>query len=220
MWTKICGVRDRHNALTVAQLRPDAIGLNFYSRSPRVVAPEAAARIVEALPEDVHPVGVFVNHSVDDVLSNCANCGLETAQIHGDEPPEFLAQVAESAPELQLVKAFRVGDEGLGEVEKYLDACGRLGVSLYACLIDARASGSYGGTGRTAPWRAIADEYRRDQWPNLILAGGLNPQNVAEAIQVVRPWGVDVAGGVETEPGIKDPDLVRRFVEAARNAAV
>ena len=214
MWTKICGIRDVATARQVATLRPSAIGLNFFSRSPRCVSPPIAREIVAALPDGVEPVGLFVNHSVAEIVETSRQCGLTTVQLHGDEPPEFLAELA-AAADVRVIRAHRQGDEGLEPLRQYLDHCTQLGVGLFAVLIDARVEGQYGGTGRRAPWPLLREDYDRAHWPPLILAGGLQPGNVAEAIDAVRPWGVDVAGGVETAPGCKDLSAVAAFLQNA-----
>jgi phosphoribosylanthranilate isomerase len=219
MFVKICGIRDVETALAVAQGGVDAIGLNFFANSPRVVSPAAATEIVAHLRPvargSVEPVGVFVNHSAEAIRTIAKQCGLRTVQLHGDEPPEL---VAELAAEFRVVKAFRAGDEGLEALARYLDACRRMGTSPWACLVDAKVEGMYGGTGHTAPWEKLGREYKRAEWPPLILAGGLHPDNVAEAIRTVRPWGVDVAGGVESSLACKDAALVRHFVQNARTS--
>ena len=137
-------------------------------------------------------------------------------QLHGDETPEFLAELKSRCPNLKMLRAFRVGNEGCREVAEYLAECRKLGVCLAGCLIDSRVTGSYGGTGHTAPWDLLADQYDSARWPRLILAGGVTPDNVAEAIQVTAPYGVDVASGVESAKAVKDLELVKRFIAAAR----
>lgn len=214
MWIKICGIRDVASARAVAQLRPDAIGLNFFTGSPRAVDTQTAAAIVASLPLDIEPVGVFVNHTATEIRATCQYCRLRTVQLHGDEPPSFLAQLGDH----RIIRAFRVGVDGFQAVAAYLDECRNLSALPWACLVDARVEGTYGGTGQTAPWEVVAREYRRHDWPPLILAGGLKPENLAAAIGAVQPFGVDVAGGVESSPGVKEIDAVRRFVEAARSA--
>jgi phosphoribosylanthranilate isomerase len=214
MWIKICGIRDVDTALTVAGCRVQAIGLNFYERSPRVIEPDVAAKIVKRLPSDVEPVGIFVNHPVAEVRRLAEHCRLRTVQLHGDELPEFLAEL----PDLRVIRAFRVGPEGLSAVAEYLDRCRELAALPWACLIDARIEGTFGGTGKTAPWETIRREYRLAAWPPLILAGGLRPENVAAAVQAVGPWGVDVAGGVESAVACKDATQVQQFVAAVRCA--
>jgi phosphoribosylanthranilate isomerase len=217
MLVKICGIRDVGTALAAAEAGADAIGLNFYEKSPRAVAPAVAAEIVARLRDQAshaaQAVGVFVNHSVSEIRTICETCGLSMIQLHGDEPPE---QVVELAADFRVVRAFRVGAEGLDSTARYLDACRRQQSLPWACLVDAKVEGQFGGTGHTAPWELLAREYQVGDWPPLILAGGLRPDNVAEAIRVVRPWGVDVAGGVESSVACKDAALVRQFVRNAK----
>lgn len=212
-WTKICGLRDVETALAVAACGPQAIGLNFYDRSPRQVSPRVALEIVSRLPAGVEPVGVFVNHSLEEIKSISGDCGLKTVQLHGDEPPEFVEALAP----LRVIRAFRVGDAGLDEVAHTLEECRRRSAAPWACLIDARVEGVYGGTGQVAPWELLRREYDSCEWPPLILAGGLTPENVALAIRTAEPWGVDVAGGVESAVACKDVARVRKFVETARS---
>lgn len=216
MWIKICGLKDVETAARIAALGPDAIGLNFFAKSPRSIDVVTATTIVAALPEAVEAVGLFVNHSLDDVLAITEQTSIETAQLHGDESPEFLAELKARRPELKLLRAFRVGDEGCGDVADYLARCHELNVCLAGCLIDARVEGSYGGTGHTAPWDLLSDQYDAARWPRLIVAGGLNPANVAEAIRITAPFGVDVASGVESAKAVKDIGLVKEFIAAAR----
>ncbi len=213
MWIKICGIRDVETTQAAARAGADAIGLNFYSNSPRVVAPDVAAEIVGSLPSGVEPVGVFVNHSLDEVRAISRECGLRTIQLHGDETPEVVADLAR---DFQVIRAFRVGDDGLKQIDQYLAACRRLGALPWACLIDAKVPGSYGGTGQVAPWEMIRREYKSVDWPPLILAGGLRPETVAQAVAAVVPWGVDVAGGVESSVACKDTAMVRQFVLNAK----
>ena len=219
MWIKVCGIRDVGTALAIARFGADAIGLNFFTKSPRSIDRARAIEIVNALPTTVEAVGLFVNHAIDDVLETAAECGLNTVQIHGDEPPEFLAQLQAARPDLKVLRAFRIGDEGCRDVATYLAECARLRVCLSGCLIDARVTGEYGGTGQTAPWDLVADQYDPARWPRLILAGGLTGTNVAQAIEKTVPYGVDVASGVESAPGVKDLDLVQRFISATRRVA-
>ena len=215
MWVKICGIRDESTALAVAAAGVSAIGLNFFPASPRCVEVATAARIVSLLPAAVEPIGVFVNASASLMRDVAAQCGLRTLQLHGDEPPELLAELRE----FRLIRAFRVGESGLGEVRAELARLQAMQVKLIGCLIDARVAGVYGGTGATAPWEVLAAEWPSLGGPPLILAGGLTPQNVGQAVRVCRPWGVDVAGGVESSPGVKDLEQVLAFVRNAREAS-
>jgi phosphoribosylanthranilate isomerase len=209
MWVKICGVRDETNAAAVAACRPDAIGLNFYAGSPRSVSPDTAARIVRALPPEIEAVGVFVNHPVEEIRRICAACGIGTVQLHGDEP----AEVIELLQPLKVTRALRLHGESESEIVETLRDL-PAGV-VRACLVEPHVAGAYGGTGRRAPWEWLGRVWRRE-WPPLILAGGLRPENLAEAVRTARPWGVDVASGVESAPGVKDPIQVAAFIAAAR----
>jgi len=218
MWVKICGIRDIKTAKQIVSLKPDAVGLNFFTKSPRCVEQTVAAEISAILPPEIDSVGLFVNHELNDVVDTAQQCGLTMIQLHGDEPPEFLAELKACSSEVKILRAFRVDDSGLSEVADYLAECRNLDVCLAGCLIDARVDGEYGGTGHTAPWDLLADQYDADRWPRLIVAGGLHPGNLADAIRVTRPFGVDVASGVESERGVKDLALVEHFIQAARQA--
>ena len=218
MWVKICGIRDVETAARIVSLRPDAVGLNFFEKSPRHVDRAVAAEISITLPTEIDAVGLFVNHELNDVADTAQQCGLTMIQLHGDEPPEFLAELKACSSKVKILRAFRVDDSGLTQVADYLAECRKLGVCLTGCLIDARVDGEYGGTGCTAPWDLLADQYDSERWPRLIVAGGLHPGNLADAIRVTRPFGVDVASGVESERGVKDLALVEGFIQAARQA--
>ena len=215
MWTKICGIRDLETALEVIGAGADAIGLNFYAKSPRSITPARAAEIVAALPPGATAIGLFVNHTLEEVRRIAQQCRLTTIQLHGDEPPQFLAGLRD----FQVIRAFRMGPAGLAPLEEYLHHCRSHDALPYACVIDAHVTGAYGGTGKTVPWDRLREEYRAE-WPRLILAGGLHPDNIAQAVQLVHPWGVDTASGVETAPGVKDLARVRQFIAAARKPAV
>lgn len=221
MWVKICGVRDVPMAVAIAEAGADAIGLNFYAKSPRRVEPTIARHIVNELPDSVTPIGLFVNETADGIRAVIDEIGLTTIQIHGDETPEQLSEIAAGNPGVSLIRALRVSAaDGLGAVHRYLDGCRESGVALRACLLDARVEGSYGGTGQVGPWEQIRAEYRFETDPPLILAGGLTPENVAAGIQTVRPWGVDTAGGVESSVACKDMARVRQFLASARSVKV
>lgn len=216
MWVKICGVRDEWTAEQICRLSPDAIGLNFYAKSVRAVSPDVAVRIASLVGDCVQRVGVFVNHSVAEIEDLVRRCRLSAVQLHGDETPVMVAEVAARLPEIPLYRAWRIDGESLRELENHLAECQARGCVPAGCLVDANAPGEYGGTGRTVPWDTVVRLYQ-PEWPPLILAGGLNPDNVAGAIRVVHPWGVDVASGVESAPGVKDLQKVQRFIENARS---
>jgi len=199
MRVKICGITNREDALLAVEAGAHALGFIF-AKSPRQVTPEQAAEIIAALPPFVQTVGVFVDGEVERVLERCP---LDAVQFHGEEPPETLARVSG----VRRIKAFRVaGSDDLAPLACYREVAD-------AFLLDARIPGVAGGTGQCFPWR-LAREARRFGRP-VILAGGLTPENVPEAIEAGAPDPVDVSSRVEASPGRKDPELVRRFVSAA-----
>ena len=213
---KICGITQPQWAAAAAEAGADAIGLVF-AESPRRVTAREARDIIRALPPWVAPVGVFVDERPGEILRLADETGITVAQLHGDEPPETLAELGR----LKVVKAFRVGgEEDLAAAREWKTKSERLGRPADGYLIDARvAGGPKGGSGQTANWglaaRMIIEGFRP-----LVLAGGLTPDNVAEAIAAVRPWGIDGSSGLETGPGLKSPEKIRAFVDAARRATV
>ncbi len=210
---KICGITRPEDALAAATAGVDAIGLNFYPQSVRFVGDEQARRIAAAVPAGLVRVGVFVNAAADEIQRTFDRTPLDLIQLHGDEPPEFLCRLGDRP----IVRVFRVASGGLAAAMAYLDRCRQLGATPRLVLADAAAGRAYGGTGELADWSGLSG-YPAVNWhPSLILAGGLTPDNVSEAIRAVRPAGVDTASGVESSPGIKDTELMKRFVEAARS---
>jgi phosphoribosylanthranilate isomerase len=202
---KICGITNFADAQAAVQAGANSLGFNFYPRSPRFVAKADAAKIRIRLPGEVESVGVFVNASAADVAALYRDVRFSTAQLHGDEPPEVVAQLSRL---LNVVKAFRVAaDFPLQKLEDYRGAS--------AFLLDAAEAGQYGGTGHRADW-AVAKKAAATH--RIILAGGLTAENVGEAIRFVRPHAVDVASGVETKPGRKDHGLLREFIQEVRRA--
>lgn len=199
---KICGITSVEDALDAVDAGADAIGLNFWTGSKRRVSDEVAAEIAARIPARVLRVGVFVNQPREAIARRIAALGLGAVQLHGDEPPECC--VGFDAP---VIKAFRCrAGETIAQA-----------ASAYAVdyvLLDADAGASYGGTGRTFPWELASGVAPG----RLFLAGGLRPDNVAEAVRRVRPYAVDVAGGVERAPGQKDRAKVREFVKNAKDA--
>ncbi|NNJ26325.1 phosphoribosylanthranilate isomerase [Alienimonas chondri] len=220
MFVKICGFTDPANLASVCQanVRPDAVGLNFWPGSKRYVTPETGAEFANlAADAGIRRWGLFVDPSNED-LERAAAVDLSAVQLHGDEPPDAFAQVAERRPVHEYVRAWRVErslDPLLDHLAAQPDAC-----RADYLLLDASVPGAYGGTGAKLDWHAVRDEMDRvgDRLPPVVLAGGLTPDNVVEAVRIVRPWGVDVAGGVERAPGIKDPAKVAAFCENARGA--
>lgn len=217
---KICGLRTMADLRAAVEAGADAVGLNFHPPSPRFVSRERAANLSDGLPPEVQRIGVFVNLPLEELLAAQAEAGLSGLQLHGDEPPELLAALRKQAPpETLLVRAFRVrGTEGLQAVEAYLSACRELSALPDLMLLDAFQPGAYGGTGAVLDWPALAAWKPAVATPPLVLAGGLVPGNVAEAIRTVRPAAVDVASGVESAPGVKDPEKVAAFVRNVRVA--
>jgi phosphoribosylanthranilate isomerase len=204
---KICGITNLADARAACDAGADAVGLNFYSRSPRSVSKATAMEIRAQLPAGVQVFGVFVNADPAEILNISREVRLDAAQLHGEETP---AAVAQLIGEMPVFKAFRVGaDFSPAMLENYPDVAG--------FLFDAAdaATGQFGGTGRLADW-GVAQQAARGH--KIILAGGLNAENVAAAILQVRPYGVDVATGVETAPGSKDHDQLREFIREARRA--
>jgi len=208
--TKICGVTTLEDAHAIAKIGCDAIGLNFYEKSKRYVSREIAETIVMDLPRTVKRVGVFVNASSSLIREIAEATSLDFVQLHGDEPPEFLDEISD----LKIIRAFRCKD-GLGPVREYLYQCDQ---SPVAVLVDAYDPNEFGGTGKTLHWPDLANAAEFIGDLPLILAGGLTPANVAEAIKLARPHGVDTASGVESAPGVKDSELSSRFVAAANSA--
>lgn len=195
---KICGITNREDALCAVNCGADALGFIFYEKSPRYVAPEKAAEIICDLPPFVTPVGVFVNAPHIDATVKLA--GLRAIQLHGDEPPEACLR-----HEVPVIRTLRVGSE--------FDALALRSYPVHTFLLDTARAGSYGGTGETFDW-AKAREAKN--YGRIILSGGLNPDNVREAIEQVAPYAVDTSSGVEAEPGKKDHKKVRNFLARAK----
>jgi phosphoribosylanthranilate isomerase len=209
---KICGVTSEADAQQAVSLGADAIGLNFYHGSPRYLGASTAQAILRRLPPFVTAVGVFVETPLPQAIKHADTLGrINTIQWHGKKHP-----LSVCFP-YHLIAAFPVRDAAsLEAIERYLDACRAVDCLPSALLLDGYAPGQYGGTGRTAPWQLLASF---QPGIPIILAGGLTPDSVAEAIRMVRPYGVDVASGVESAPGRKDAEKLRRFLANAREAA-
>ena len=199
----------------IAEAGADAIGLNFYDRSPRCVDASVARQIVDALPSTVTPVGLFVNHTADEIRRIVSETGLTTVQLHGDEPTSLIAELAE----FRILRALRTDGDFEPLATQLIQECNQTGATPWAWLVDARSPDAYGGTGEKVDWESLSPEHRPDEWPPLVLAGGLTPENVAEAVTMVQPWGIDVASGVEASPGVKDLKLVEAFIHRARGAS-
>jgi phosphoribosylanthranilate isomerase len=227
---KICGLTNLVDAQAALAVGADVLGFIFFPKSPRYVEPERVREILGALNPDrrvVLTVGVFVNESIEAIAQILDFCGLDVAQLHGEEPPSMLSLDGDSARESadrepsplrgRVYKAVRPrsAEEAVALADQYaLPASTRRGGQLPALLLDAYHPQLRGGTGQTGDWRLAVPLAAR--YP-LLLAGGLNPSNVAEAVRSVRPWGVDVASGVEKSPGQKDHAAMEALLRAVHD---
>ena len=198
---KICGIKTVTDAIAAIKAGADLIGFNFYPKSPRHIDVGVCRNITSVMREYAHItlVGVFVNASVAEISATMETCNLDLAQLHGDETPELMQSLNGKA-----FKAFR-------GIPQSLNGFARKDVP--ALLVDASVKGVYGGSGVTADWTSAAELAKK--YP-LLLAGGLTPENVADAVRQVKPWGVDVASGVESAPGEKDTSKMKAFVKAVQ----
>ena len=198
---KICGIKTVEDALAAMNAGADLLGFNFYPKSPRYISVGQCRDVMSVMRKygQITYVGVFVNASVDEIRATMDTASLSLAQLHGDETPEMVR-----ALDGKGFKAFRGVPDRLSGFARE---------DAPALLVDASVKGSYGGTGMTADWKSAAELSK--QIP-LLLAGGLTPENVADAVRQVRPWGVDVASGVESSPGVKDAAKMKAFVQAVR----
>ena len=199
---KICGITNVNDARLAVDLGADALGFIFYRQSKRCISPALAAEICAALPPFVSKVGVFVNESAAVIQQVLTDCRLDAVQLHGEELPEFCRRLP-----VKVIKAIRVLDAGSLRAAAEYD--------VDALLLDTYTAEQRGGTGQTFDW-TLARQAKTVLRPPIILSGGLTPENVADAIRQVEPFAVDVASGVESEPGRKDPVKLRRFFEAVR----
>lgn len=202
---KICGITREEDLLAAARLGADAIGLVFYAKSPRYVTPLRAAELLRALPPFVTSVGLFVNASPEEVRATLAVAPLDLLQFHGNEEPEYCASFG-----LPYLKAVRVKPEVdlVQYAARYASARG--------LLLDAFVEGIPGGTGLSFDWSLIPSDLSLP----VVLSGGLDPANVQQAVEQVKPWAVDVSSGVEAAKGIKDAAKIAAFVQGVRNATV
>jgi phosphoribosylanthranilate isomerase len=201
---KVCGITNLEDALAALEAGADMLGFNFYARSTRYITPAETRRIIEHLPESASCVGVFVNESAPAEVERIAReASLGAVQLHGDETPEYCQHLRR----LTTIKALRVGADY--NVES------AIAYHTDAVLLDAYVAGARGGTGHTFDWTHAT--LTRERVQKLFLAGGLNPDNVAVAVAAVRPYAVDVCSGVETAPGRKSLQHMRRFVEQVKS---
>ncbi|MDE2998249.1 MAG: phosphoribosylanthranilate isomerase [Gemmatimonadota bacterium] len=199
---KICGITNPQDALFAAAHGVDALGFIFYEPSPRYVRPERVSDIVSALPPFVTPVGVFVNAGREEILETARSTGIRAVQLHGDETPADCLGYP-----FPVIRAFRVGDG--------FDPASLNDYPVDTFLLDTAKKGWYGGTGETFDWRFARAATAHGR---IILSGGMDPSNVAEAVRTVNPYAVDCGSGVEAAPGRKDRARIREFLEALRSA--
>jgi phosphoribosylanthranilate isomerase len=203
---KICGITEFEDARDAALLGVDAIGLNFYPKSPRYIDAGRAAQIIEKLPPFVTTVGVFVNHPDPQNLEDFAvSLGLHAVQLHGNETPDYCSMIQR----VKVIKAIRV------DSNFRVDTLRAYGARTF--LLDACSPDQFGGTGRSFNWELV---FGANAFGSIIIAGGLNPDNVAEVVGTLHPFAVDVASGVESRPGKKDYEKMRRFIEAVHRTDV
>jgi len=203
---KICGITNLEDALLSIEYGADQLGFNFYEKSPRYISLGDARDIIDKLEGGITTVGVFVNELIEEVIRVAIDAKIDAVQLHGSESVQYVADT-HSWSGLDVIKAFRVKPN---LTKHYIDE-----FEATAVLLDGYLPGIYGGTGQIADWefaRIMAADSK------VYLAGGLNPDNVDAAIETVRPFAVDVASGVESSPGRKDPEKVKRFLEAVRKA--
>lgn len=197
---KICGITNLEDALIATELGADAVGFIFYEKSPRFINPRTAALIIRELPPFVATVGVFVNEPPEKLVDIAKQAGVGCVQLHGDETPEYCASLG-----LRTIKALRVKDAYvLNKLRSF---------TVSGILLDTYKEGVPGGTGETFDWDIAAEAAKAGR---IILSGGLNPENVRQAIEKVRPYAVDVSSGVESKPGRKDHAKLKKFFEQVR----
>jgi len=201
---KICGITNLADGLAAVDAGADALGFNFYQPSPRYIAPSAAREIVEQLPAEVLTVGVFVNEGPQTVMSIANEAGIKALQLHGDESPQYCRDLGS---DFYVVKTLGVSDT--------FDANQLQAYSVDAIMLDTKDNRLHGGTGRVFDWSVA--RAASQLVPQLYLAGGLSPENVAEAVASVRPYAVDACSALEDRPGIKNHERMRAFVETVRS---
>jgi Phosphoribosylanthranilate isomerase len=199
---KICGITRPEDAKVAANLGVDALGFIFYPKSPRFIQPETARNIIMQLPPLVNRVGVFVDETFDTIMRIVGRTCIDTVQLHGNETPEFCTSIP-----LPVIKAFSIRAESdLVEVKKFM---------TQGILLDTWSEKAKGGSGRTFDWN-IAKK-ASEKLSNVILAGGLGPSNLEDALKQVRPFAVDIASGAEIMPGVKNPHKIREVVKIVRD---
>ncbi len=200
---KICGITNIDDARAAIDAGADALGFNFYPPSPRYISPEDARELIEQLPDSVLTVGVFVNEGTESLKNIAARAGIAAVQLHGDESPRYSRELAAS---YEVIKVLAVADDFNPQVAQAYE--------VQAIMLDTRHKTLRGGTGRAFDW-SVASQVNQ-LVPKLFLAGGLSPENIEEAIELVRPFAVDACSALEDSPGRKNRQRMRAFVEKAR----
>ena len=213
---KICGIKKEEDAKWAVSLGADMLGFIFYKESPRYVSTQLARKIIKGLPPFVLPVGVFVNEQQDLIKKIVSSCGLKMVQLHGNETPEFclnLRTMLSNFPEVKIIKAFRVQNESILQLQSFREPT----PATDFFLLDTYKEGTPGGTGETFDWEIAL---KAKEYGPIFLSGGLNPDNVIKAIEMVRPYAVDVATGIESDgmaPGRKDYEKMKKFISRAKS---
>jgi phosphoribosylanthranilate isomerase len=205
---KICGLTTPQDARVAIDAGADALGFNFFPASKRYIAPEADRDWIRGLPEVVDKMAILVNPTWDEAMAAARLPGIDALQLHGSETPEFCGRLR--AAGIRFEKAIAVsGPDSLSRMADF---------STDTILLDSGRAGEFGGTGQTFPWVLARNFIEANPELRVVVAGGLNPENVADAVALIRPFGVDVTTGVEASPGRKDASLIRAFISAARAA--
>lgn len=202
---KICGITNLDDALAAVRAGADALGFNFYKPSPRYITPQAAREIIEQLPESLLTVGVFVNEESENVRKIANEAGLRALQLHGDETPEYCRELAD----YYVIKTFAVSDEfDIRAAHEY---------KVEAVMLDTKHNSLRGGTGEVFDWSVAQKAVLTI--PKLFLAGGLSPENIENAVEIVRPFAVDACSSLEDSPGKKNNERMRVFINTVRGVA-
>jgi len=213
-WIKICGITNLEDALVAVEAGADAVGFVFYNGSPRNISARKAWEITQKLPPKIEKVGVFVNQQEDAICSVADEAGLTAVQLHGQNEDSHVADLVAERGGLKVLMAI-----AMNGVDPAGNAMMLRPDSVHAFLADSGSSTNHGGTGKTFEWHAAMDNLLvLKRLGNLVLAGGLTPENVRTAIEITEPWGVDVSSGVEKKPGKKEPEKVRSFITAVRES--
>ncbi len=213
-WVKICGITNLEDALVAVEAGADAVGFVFYEKSPRSVEPGRVREIVSQMPDRIEKVGVVVNETEDRICAIADDAGLTAVQMHGDDEDPHVADLVVKKRKLKIL---------VGVPMRHPTPEGWAMMwtpeNIHAFLADSGSSVKPGGTGESFDWTSSVKTLSTIKTlGNLVVAGGLTPENVGQAIAILQPWGVDVSSGVEAKPGKKDPDKVRAFVKAVREA--